>query len=158
MAEHPINELMQTTLQKIKELVDSSTVVGDPIVCGTATIIPVSKIAYGFGSGGSDLPAKKEGEFFGGGGGAGASVTPLGFIVITETEIKLLQLDEHRDSAGKLIDLVPELIDKVRDGFGKKNSDAEAVDVPVEAENSAAALRSARNGVRVNQRGGNKGS
>lgn len=153
MADHPINNLMETTLQKIKELVDSSTVVGDPIVCGTTTIIPVSKIAYGFGSGGSDLPAKKEGEFFGGGGGAGASVTPLGFIVITETEIKLLQLDEHRDSAGKLIDLVPELIDKVRDGFGKNKDENNAV--AVTNENDAAALRSARNGVKVNQRNRN---
>ncbi len=150
MAEHPINNLMETTLQKIKELVDSSTVVGEPIQCGTATIIPVSKIAYGFGSGGSDLPAKKEGEFFGGGGGAGASVTPLGFIVITETEIKLLQLDEHRDSAGKFIDMVPELIDKVREGLSKKNEP----EVPAEAaaENDAVAMRSARNGVKVSQR------
>lgn len=155
MADHPINNLMETTLQKIKELVDSSTVVGDPIVCGTTTIIPVSKIAYGFGSGGSDLPAKKDGEFFGGGGGAGASVTPLGFIVITETEIKLLQLDEHRDSAGKLIDLVPELIDKVRDGFSKKDDAVDAALQENGGDNAASALRSAKNSVKISQRGRN---
>lgn len=154
MAEHPINNLMETTLQKIKELVDSSTVVGEPIQCGTATIIPVSKIAYGFGSGGSDLPAKKEGEFFGGGGGAGASVTPLGFIVITETEIKLLQLDEHRDSAGKFIDMVPELIDKVRDSLSRKNEPEVPADAS--AENDAVAMRSARSGVKVSQRNRNR--
>ncbi len=148
MAEHPINNLMQTTLEKIKELVDASTVVGDPIQCGTATIIPVSKISYGFASGGSDLPAKKEGEFFGGGGGAGATVAPVGFIVITENEVKLLQVDEHRDSAGKLIDMAPGLIDKVRDCFAKKDTV-----VPAEGDDSdAITVNHGKNSVKVSPR------
>jgi len=149
MAEHPINNLMQTTLEKIKELVDASTVVGDPIQCGTTTIIPVSKISYGFASGGSDLPAKKEGEFFGGGGGAGATVAPVGFIVITDTEVKLLQVDEHRDSAGKFIDMMPGLIDKVRDSFGKKS------DVPAqtaEEGDDAITVTHGKNSVKVSPR------
>lgn len=149
MAEHPINNLMQNTLQKIKELVDASTVVGEAIVRGNVTIIPISKIAYGFGSGGSDLPAKKDGEFFGGGGGAGASVTPVGFIVITETEVKLLQLDEHRDNAGKFIDMVPDIIDKVRDGFGKNK---EASNDESGAADGSVAVPSAGNSVKITQR------
>ncbi len=149
MAEHPINELMQNTLEKIKELVDASTVVGDPISCGGATIIPVSKISYGFASGGSDLPAKKEGEFFGGGGGAGATVAPVGFIVITEGDVKLLQVDEHRNSAGKLIDMMPGLIDKVKDTFGKK-TDSTSLE-PVEGQEDAA-ITSGLKSVRVNPR------
>lgn len=149
MAEHPINNLMQTTLQKIKELVDASTVVGDPIQCGSTTIIPVSKISYGFASGGSDLPAKKEGEFFGGGGGAGATVAPVGFIVITDSEVKLLQVDEHRDSAGKLIDMAPGLIDKVRDCFAKREdtSLAENGDDP-----NAITVNHGKNSVKVSPR------
>lgn len=152
MAEHPINNLMQNTLEKIKELVDASTVVGDPIVCGGATIIPVSKISYGFASGGSDLPAKKQGEFFGGGGGAGATVAPVGFIVITANDVKLLQVDEHRDSAGKLIDMMPGLIDKVKDSFGKKPEPTalEPVEEPVEDGPVTGKLK---NTVRVNPKG-----
>ncbi len=149
MAEHPINNLMQTTLEKIKELVDASTVVGEPIQCGAATIIPVSKISYGFASGGSDLPAKKDGEFFGGGGGAGASVTPVGFIVITGSDVKLLQVDEHRDSAGKLIDMAPGLIDKVRDCFAKKDESAisECAD-----DSDAITVNHGKNSVKVSPR------
>lgn len=152
MAEHPINDLMHNTLDKIKELVDASTVVGDPIISGTTTIIPISKISYGFASGGSDLPAKKEGEFFGGGGGAGATVAPVGFIVITGNDVKLLQVDEHRDSAGKLIDMMPGLIDKVKDSFGKK-PDAVALEPVEEPAEGAAVTSGLKNTVRVNPRG-----
>ena len=61
MSEHPINNLMDTTMRKIKELIDSNTIIGDPITTpdGT-TIIPVSKVTYGFASGGSDLQTKKD--------------------------------------------------------------------------------------------------
>ncbi|MCI7084590.1 sporulation protein YtfJ, partial [bacterium] len=73
MSDHPINGLMQTTMQKIKEMVDVNTIVGDPITSPDGTIIiPVSKVSYGFASGGSDFPTKKENkECFGGGSGAG---------------------------------------------------------------------------------------
>ena len=151
MTDHPINNLMQTTLQKIKELVDASTVVGEPIVAGSATIIPVSRISYGFASGGSDLPAKKEGELFGGGGGAGATVAPVGFIVITENDVKLLQVDDNRNSASKLIDMVPGLIDKVKESIGKKKETA--LEVPAdELPEDAVVTRNLKNTVRVNPR------
>lgn len=122
MSEHPIRGMMDTTLQKIREMVDTSTVIGDPIQAGEATIIPVSKISYGFASGGSDLPAKKEGEFFGGGGGAGVSVTPVAFLVISGSDVKMLQLDGDRTTANKLIDSMPEIIDKLRESFSKKKN------------------------------------
>ncbi|MED9891726.1 spore germination protein GerW family protein, partial [Ruminococcus champanellensis] len=69
--EHPINDLMGVTMEKIREMVDVNTIVGTPITCADgATIIPISKVSYGFASGGSDLPAKVEKDLFGGGSGA----------------------------------------------------------------------------------------
>lgn len=120
MAEHPIQGMMDTTLQKIREMVDASTVIGEPINSGSSVIIPVSRISYGFASGGSDLPNKQQSECFGGAGGAGVSVTPVAFIVIANGDVKLLQLDAGRNTADKALDLIPELIDKVREGFSKK--------------------------------------
>lgn len=156
MAEHPINGMMNTTLQKIKELVDASTVVGEPIISGTTTIIPISKISYGFASGGSDLPTKKTGDFFGGGGGAGASVTPVGFIVISDGDVKLLQVDEHRDSAGKIIDMVPGLIDKVKDSLSKKEGKGSDEDdlAPLNADGEI--IDRADTGGRINPRSGRR--
>lgn len=151
MAEHPINNLMQTTLQKIKELVDASTVVGEPIVTGSTTIIPVSKISYGFASGGSDLPAKKEGELFGGGGGAGATVAPVGFIVITENDVRLLQVEENKNSAAKLIDMMPGLIDKVKESLGKKKEQPAELPEEIVPEDTVV-TRGLKNTVRVNPR------
>lgn len=137
MNEHPIKGMMETTLQKIKELVDASTVVGEPIISGGTTIIPISKISYGFASGGTDLPAKKTGEFFGGGGGAGATVTPVGFLVIKDGEVQMLQVDEHRDSAGKIIDMVPGLVDKLKTTLDSKKEKAQEEADKAKSENGA---------------------
>ena len=71
--EHPIGSLMDTTMEKIKEMIDVNTIIGEPITSPDGTlIIPVSKVSYGFAAGGSDLPTKKENkDCFGGGSGAG---------------------------------------------------------------------------------------
>ena len=126
MADHPISGMMDTTLQKIREMVDDSTVVGEPISAGNTTVIPISKISYGFASGGSDLPVKLQKDFFGGAGGAGVTVLPVAFLVITPSEVKLLQVDEKRDSIDKAIDAVPGIIDKIKEAFaGTKKSKKE---------------------------------
>ena len=123
MSDHPIRGMMDTTLQKIREMVDASTVIGDAIESSGVTIIPVSKISYGFASGGSDLPSKQTGEYFGGGGGAGVTVTPMAFIVVTAGgDVQLLQLSDQNNTANKIVDAMPDLIDKVRDAFRKDNS------------------------------------
>ena len=119
MADHPIRGMMDTTLQKIREMVDASTVIGDPIISGEVTIIPVSKISYGFASGGSDLPSKQTGEFFGGGGGAGVTVQPVAFIVINGPDVQLLQITDKDNTANKIVDAMPDIIDKLRDTFKK---------------------------------------
>ena len=84
--ETKVENLMGVSIDKIKQMVDVSTVVGDPIpLSGGTTLIPVSKVSYGFASGGSDLPTKGEKDLFGGGGGAGINITPIAFIAVSIT-------------------------------------------------------------------------
>ena len=82
MKETPVNKIMENTLEKMRQMVDTSTIIGEPMVTGTTTLIPVSKVSYGFTSGGTDLPSKQNQELFGGGGGGGITITPVAFIVI----------------------------------------------------------------------------
>ncbi len=116
MAEHPIEGMMDTTLEKIKQMVDVNSVIGDPITTpdGT-TIIPISKVNYGFASGGSDLPTKvPEKQYFGGGTGAGITITPVAFLVVSNGQVRLLRVDAGSNTAvDRLIDQAPEIIDKV---------------------------------------------
>lgn len=110
-----INEMMGITMEKLREMGDVKTVIGDPITAGDTTIIPVSKVSYGFASGGSDLPAKQNPkELFGGGSGAGVTVQPIAFLVINkEGNVRLIQISESSDSISNAIRSVPEVIDKI---------------------------------------------
>ena len=84
MAEHPLQGMMGITMDKVREMVDSSTIIGDPIkVDADTTIIPVSRVTFGFASGGSDVGAKASKDMFGGGSGAGVSITPVAFLIVT---------------------------------------------------------------------------
>lgn len=132
MAEHPIQGLMGITMQKIKEMIDVDTVVGNPITTpdGT-TIIPVSKVSFGFASGGSDLPTSSPKETFGGGGGAGITLQPLAFLVVREGDVKLLQFTTSSNTADRIVNSVPDVIDKISDLIakakeGKKDGEKEA--------------------------------
>ena len=124
MSEHPIQGLMDTTLEKIKQMVDMNTIIGDPIITqdGT-TIIPVSKIAYGFASGGSEFGNKQQPEntLFGGGGGAGVTINPVAFIAISHGDVKLLNVSNGTNE--KAIAMVPELVDKISGLFKKDKKD-----------------------------------
>ena len=123
MSEHPIQGLMGTTMEKIRDMVDVNTIIGDPIVTpdGT-TIIPVSKVSFGVASGGSDIPSKIPKELFGGGSGAGVSIQPLGFLVVPQGDVRLLEMNGPGDSMGKALGLVPDVISKISDLF-KKDKD-----------------------------------
>ena len=126
MGDHPIEGMMNTTLEKIKQMVDVNTVVGDPITSPDGTIIiPVSKVAYGFASGGSDFPSKAQPakEFFGGGAGAGISITPIGFLVISEGNVKMVSIEPCNTSADRVINMIPDVVDKVSGLLSKKNAD-----------------------------------
>ncbi len=110
-----INQLMGISIDKIREMGDVSTVIGDPIQAGDTTIIPVSKVSYGFASGGSDLPAKQNPkELFGGGAGAGVTVQPIAFLIINKDgNVRLMQISGSDDKVSNAIRAVPEVIDKV---------------------------------------------
>ena len=126
-----IEKLMETSIHKIKELVDANTIIGQPITMADGTtVIPVSKISFGFGTGGSDYPGKKQEKvMFGGGGGAGVNVTPVCFISIADGEVKVVPISAASstppsNSVDRLIDMAPGLIDKISGIFkNKKNKD-----------------------------------
>lgn len=113
MKETPVNKIMENTLEKMREMVDVSTIIGEPMVTGDTTLIPVSKVTYGFTSGGTDLPSKQGAELFGGGGGGGISITPVAFIVIQNEKVRLMQIDNYTSSADRAISMIPELIDQI---------------------------------------------
>ena len=120
--EHPINELMGVTMEKIREMVDVNTIVGTPITCADgATIIPISKVSYGFASGGSDLPAEVEKELVGGGSLAGISIQPVAFLVILNGEVKLLQLSIDASTPNALINMVPDVMEKISGYMSSRN-------------------------------------
>lgn len=113
MKETPVNQIMENTLERIRDMVDVSTVIGEPMVTGSVTLIPVSKVSYGFGSGGTDLPSKQNSELFGGGGGGGVTIAPIAFIVIENGKCRMMQINNYTSSADRAIAMIPELVDKV---------------------------------------------
>ncbi len=129
-----VKDLISSSIGKIHELSDADTIIGEPIkIDGNITIIPVSKISYGFAAGGSDLPSKNDKELFGGGSGAGMSIQPLAFIVISNGEVKLLELGSGSSPANAIVNAVPELFTKIQTMFSKKKSEEETVDT-IDAE------------------------
>lgn len=120
-----VEGLMGVSVEKIRELVDANTVVGTPIALGDGlTIIPVSKVSYGFASGGSDLPNKTTGDLFGGGAGAGINIIPVAFLTVKDGEINLLPVVAKPDTADRLISMVPDMVDK----FSKKKKEKETAE------------------------------
>ncbi len=135
MSDHPINGLMNTTMDKIKEMVDVNTIIGDPITSPDGTIIiPVSKVSYGFASGGSDFPTKNENkDCFGGGSGAGVTIQPVAFLTVYKGNVNLLPVEKYDGAADRVVGMVPELVDKVTGLFKKDKKDKKAGDADAEA-------------------------
>ncbi|MCC8073551.1 MAG: sporulation protein YtfJ [Clostridiales bacterium] len=130
MKETPVNNIMENTLERLRQMVDVSTIIGEPMVTGGVTLIPVSKVSYGFGSGGTDLPTKQSNELFGGAGGGGMSITPVAFIVIENGKCRMMQINNYTSSADRAIAMIPELVDKVTELLkGDKTNDEESSDV-----------------------------
>ena len=118
---HKLEGLMGVSVEKIRELVDANTVIGTPITLEDGvTLIPVSKVSYGFASGGTDLPNKSASELFGGGAGAGIQITPVAFLTVKNGEINLLPVVSRPDSMDRLVSMVPDLVDKVSNKVSKK--------------------------------------
>lgn len=123
MSENNIKEIMDTTMEKVRAMVDADTVVGTPISAGDVTIFPVSKVSFGLATGGSDFPSKSQSGLFGGGGGAGVTITPIAFLAVSGENVHLLPVYTQMTSLDKAINMAPELIDKVKSLFPKKKED-----------------------------------
>ncbi len=111
-----IDSIMQTALSNIKEMVDVETIVGNPVNTPDGTvIIPISKVSFGFAAGGSDFGKKGENSeaMFGGGSGGGVSISPVAFMVVGKEQIKLLPINQQSSAVDKVIDFVPQVIDKI---------------------------------------------
>ena len=123
---HPIEGIMGVSMEKIHEMVDVNTIIGDPITSPDGTIvIPVSKVSFGFVSGGSDLPMQNA-ERFAGGSGAGVTVKPVAFIVIKKDgEVKMLEMGAKGSPVDGIMEAIPGLIDKIK-GFMDKKKEGEA--------------------------------
>lgn len=120
-----VNAKLEATISQIKSVVDVNTIIGQPIVVGNITILPVSKVTYGFGSGGSDLPNKTNKELFAGGGGAGVSLQPLAFLVVQESGVRILEISsKYNDGLDRALTMAPDIIDKIKDAIGGKKDDA----------------------------------
>ncbi len=113
--------LLATTIENVKSMVDVSTVIGEPVHTDDGiTLLPVSKVTYGFASGGSDFPTKSDKELFGGGGGAGVTVIPIAFLIIKDGEVTMKQITAFDDATERLVSLVPEMFDKIKASKNKK--------------------------------------
>jgi len=138
MEKHQINDLMETTMRKVKEMVDANTIIGQPITTPDGvTLIPVSKVTFGFAGGGSDFAKKSGKDAFGGGAGAGVNIIPIAFIVVKNENVKLLHISPPGNSSvDRIIDAVPDIIDKVTDFMDKSKSEgADGIDI-VDADKS----------------------
>lgn len=122
MAEHAINEVMKITMDKLRSMIDVNTIVGDQITTpdGT-TIIPISKVSFGFASGGSDFDSKKENSNFGGGSGAGVTINPEAFLVVKDGNVRIIPMAAAPSTTvDRLVELIPAVMDRV-EGYFKNN-------------------------------------
>ncbi len=128
--QHPIIGLMDTTLQKIREMVDVNTIIGQPINTPDGiTVIPISKVSFGFGTGGSDIHSKhqqpSQENGFGGGSGAGINISPVAFLIIKGESVKVLPISPPANTTvDRLVEMVPEVIDKIPGLKKKRDKDS----------------------------------
>lgn len=130
MGESNIRGIMDTTMDKIRAMVDADTVIGNPITMEGVTLIPVSKVSFGLATGGSDLPVKNVSkETFAGGGGAGVSITPIAFIAVSGGNVKMLQIYKDNNTIDKAISMIPDLFDRVKNLFDSSKADPQLPEV-----------------------------
>lgn len=133
MSEHPIEGLMTTAMSSIQDMIDVNTIIGEPIeTSNNIVIIPISKVSFGFAAGGSEFKGETIDEYskkdkeeeiqyrlpFGGGSGAGVTINPIAFLVIQPNNVKLMPVN-HSSSLDKLLDYIPDLIEKTNNMLNK---------------------------------------
>jgi sporulation protein YtfJ len=136
MSEHPIEGLMTTAMENLKEMIDVNTIIGDPVETPDGSVIlTVSKVGFGFAAGGSEFKLDGKGQDskgeggggssskqpFGGGSGGGVSITPIAFLIVNSSGVKMLHLDEGTHLLDRLLDLAPGAIDKIQSMMKNKS-------------------------------------
>lgn len=119
MGENNIKAIMDTTMDKLRAMVDADTIVGTPLTVGNITLIPVSKASFGLATGGSDFPSKTQSGLFGGGGGAGVTISPVAFIAVKDGDVKMMPIYNDLSAVDKAINMAPEMLEKVKELFKK---------------------------------------
>ena len=113
---HPLSELMRTTLDSVRAMADANTIVGAPIQADGVTLIPVSKLSFGVAGGGTEFTTKKQpagDNSFGGGSGASAKLEPVAFLVVKDGCVRTIQLSDGSNTVDRALTMLPELVDKV---------------------------------------------
>lgn len=131
MSDHPIQGLMTTAMENLKEMIDVNTIIGDPVETPDGSVIlTVSKVGFGFAAGGSEFTIEGSGsqqgqgqskQPFGGGSGGGVSITPIAFLIVNSQGVKMLHLDESTHLYEKILDLAPQAVDKIQQMLSKKD-------------------------------------
>jgi sporulation protein YtfJ len=139
MSDHPIQGLMTTAMESLKEMIDVNTIIGDPVETPDGSVIlTVSKVGFGFAAGGSefkmDSQSKDQGQGgqggqgqnhsnhpFGGGSGGGVSITPIAFLIVNSQGVKMLHLDESTHLYEKILELAPQAVDKIQQMFSNRD-------------------------------------
>lgn len=120
-----LKDIMNGTVDNIKSMANVDTIIGDPVDLGDGIkAIPVSKVSYGFASGGSDIPSAKAKDIFGGGGGAGVTVSPVAFLIVQNGNVKIMSVDSHPTSLDKAMELIPDIFDRIA-SLAKKKKDGD---------------------------------
>lgn len=127
LADHPIQGLMRTAMENIKQMVDVNTIIGDPVETPDGSVIlPISKVGFGFAAGGSEFQYDRDhpGTLsypFGGGSGGGVSITPVAFLVVGKQGIRSIPLENSTHLYDRILDSVPQFVDKMQAMFSKKD-------------------------------------
>ncbi len=121
-----IEGMMNCSVDKMKEIINADTIIGNSITTPDGTVvIPVSKVTYGFASGGSDFASSncKDKEMFGGGNGVGVSIIPVAFLVISGSGIKLMQIESFTGALDRIISMTPDMVDKISAMINKRKEE-----------------------------------
>jgi sporulation protein YtfJ len=130
MSDHPIHGLMTAAMENLKEMVDVNTIIGDPVETPDGSVIlTVSKVGFGFAAGGSEfiIDSQQQGQQgtskqpFGGGSGGGVSITPIAFLIVGSSGVKMIHLDEGTHLLEKVLDLAPQVVDKIQSMLSKND-------------------------------------
>jgi sporulation protein YtfJ len=133
MADHPIQGLMKTAMESLKQMIDVNTIIGDPVETPDGSVIlTVSKVGFGFAAGGSEFSVESGGGKggdesssklpFGGGSGGGVSITPIAFLIVNASGVKMLHLDESTHLYEKILEVAPQAVEKIQQMFKKNNN------------------------------------